>query len=61
VNNPDLQYAFTVTGAATMFAIAWWVVCFVLRNGIDGLKRALRAIGDRRWPDARRLFLGSWK
>jgi hypothetical protein len=41
--------------------IGWWIFCFLVRNGIDGLRAMAKAIGEKRWPNARRIFLGDWK
>ena len=59
--DPTLQYAFIVTGAGTLFAIAWWVFCFTVRRGIDGLKAMAKAIAEKRRVDVRKIFLGDWK
>jgi hypothetical protein len=59
--DPSLQYAFIVTGAGTLFVIAWWVFCFTVRNGIDGLRAMSKAIAEKRKLDVRKIFLGDWK
>jgi hypothetical protein len=57
----DVQYALTVSGGALWFGVFWWVMCFILRNGIDGTRAAVKAINRRDWKRIRRIFLNGWR
>jgi hypothetical protein len=56
-----LTYLLDVTGGMVIFALAWWVLCFITRNGIDGSKFIVRAIKEKKPFHAINILTGYWK
>jgi hypothetical protein len=61
ITDPDTLYALAVCGGGAVFFVAWWIFCLVVRLGIDGVKAASRAINEKRWPDVRKILIGTWR
>jgi len=59
--DPAMQYALCVIGGGAIFWCGWWLFCFIVRNGLDGVRAMSKAINERRWPDVRKIFIGTWK
>jgi hypothetical protein len=59
--DPTFAYLFAVSGGGALFFVAWWLFCILVRNGIDGVAALSKAVGERRWPDAKKILLGTWK
>ncbi len=59
--HPDIQYALSVCGGAVLFFIAWWLFCFLVRNGIDGTRKAIRFARSHKRMPIRKWFIGDWK
>ena len=47
----DLRYAFECLGGMTMFGLAWWIACIILRAGFDGIVLALCLIKLHRYAN----------
>ena len=56
----DLAYALVAIGGGTLFFVAWWIFCIALRLGIDGLSAASRALNEKRFPELKKILLGTW-
>lgn len=46
-----LRYALMVSGGGAMFMAAWWIVCFLVRQVIDGVVLGLCLIRAYRFAD----------
>lgn len=57
----DLSYALTVTGGGTLFFLAWWMLVFFIRNGIDGCRELEKFLLSKRKHKVRKLFIGTWR
>lgn len=54
-------YLFDALGFFALAVGAWWIFCFVVRNGIDGTKAAARALYNRKSIPLRLILLNRWK
>ncbi len=57
----DLAYALVVTGGGTFFFIAWWLLCFTIRNGIDGTRAMVAFLHSRKKHKWRKIMIGGWR
>lgn len=57
----NITYLIDVVGGMTIFSGAWWVLCFAVRNGIDGGKAVSRAIRERKPLMLGKILTGGWK
>ncbi len=54
-------YFLVVLGGGTVFSTAWWGLCFIIRNGIDGSKVAMRALYRHDFKPLRKVLLNNWR
>ena len=61
MDTSDWNYLLCTCGGGALFFLAWWIFCFTVRSGIDGLKALAKAVNEKRWPSVRRILIGDWK
>lgn len=54
-------YFICALGGGTVFFLLWWIVCFIIRNGLDGAKWATRALYRHDFKPLRVILLNNWK